>query len=86
MACKGTISEFIARLKTCVNTIHTFKSFRFVHTRGLQTSLSEGHISYYTTVRGPDVLCNVIVSKYATFYQINKCFVNILYFAIEKMS
>jgi len=29
--------------------------------RGLQTFLSEGHISYYSTVRGPDNLRNVIV-------------------------
>jgi len=33
-----------------------------VYTCALQTSLSEGHISYYTTVRGPDILRNVIVS------------------------
>jgi len=30
--------------------------------RGLQTFLSEGHISYYATVQGPDILRNVIVS------------------------
>jgi len=33
-----------------------------VYTRGLQTFLSKGHISYYRTNRGPDVLRNVIVS------------------------
>jgi len=31
---------------------------------------------YYTKVQGPD-LNNVIVSKYVTFYQINRWFVNI---------
>ena len=29
-------------------------------TRGLQTFLSEDHISYYTTARGSDILRNVI--------------------------
>jgi len=40
----------------------------------------EGHISNYTTVRGPDNLRNVSVSVYVTFYQINMFFVNILIF------
>jgi len=52
------------------------RAFKMV-SQGLQTSLSEGHITYYTAVRGPDVLRNVIVSRYITFYQINKCFANI---------
>jgi len=30
----------------------------------------EGHLRYYTTVRGPDILRNVIVSESVTFYQI----------------
>jgi len=29
--------------------------------QGLQTYLSEGRLSYYTTFRGPDILLNVIV-------------------------
>jgi len=33
-----------------------------LYSRGLQTFLSEGHISYYTTVRGPEILRTVIVS------------------------
>jgi len=37
-------------------------------------------MSYYTTVRGPDILRNVIVSTYVNFYQINKFFGNILFF------
>jgi len=40
---------------------------------GFQTSLTEGHIGHDTTVRGPDILRNVIVSGYVTFYQIEKC-------------
>jgi len=44
--------------------------------QGSSNFLSEGHISYYTTVRGPDILRNVIVSGYDLFYQINKFFVN----------
>jgi len=39
--------------------------------QGLHTFLSEGNISFHTTVRGPDFLRNVIVSGYVTFYQIN---------------
>ena len=50
-----------------------------VQNRGLQTFLSEDHTSYYTTVRGPDTLLNVIVSGYVAFYQINKSFVNIFF-------
>jgi len=44
---------------------------------GLQTFLSEGHISYYTTVRGPDILHDVIVSGFVTFYQINEFFLKL---------
>ena len=35
-----------------------------------QTFLTEGHISYYKAVRWPDILRNVIVSRYVAFYQI----------------
>jgi len=48
-----------------------------VYPRGLQTFLSESH---YTTVRGPDILRNRIVSGYITFYEINKFFANTLFF------
>jgi len=47
--------------------------------QGLQTFLSESHITYYTTVQGPDILCIVIVLRYVTFHKINKFFVNILF-------
>jgi len=39
--------------------------------------LSEGHMSYYKTVRWPDILRTVTVSPYDTFHQINKFFLNI---------
>ena len=42
--------------------------------------LGEDPISYCTTVRGPDILRNVIFSGYVTLYQINTFFVNILFF------
>jgi len=32
--------------------------------QGLQTFLSENHTSYYATLRGPDILRNVIVLGY----------------------
>ena len=35
---------------------------------------SEGHISCYSTVRGPDILNNVTVLRYVTFYQVIKYF------------
>jgi len=36
--------------------------------QGLQTFLSGDHISYNTTVRGQDILRNVIVSGYIAFH------------------
>ena len=42
--------------------------------QGLQTFLSNSHITYCTTVWGRDVFRNVILSGYVTFYRINKCF------------
>jgi len=47
--------------------------------------LKENHISYCRTVRGLEILRNVIFSGYITFYQINTFFVNILFFIIGKM-
>jgi len=43
-----------------------------------KTFLPEGHISYYTTIRGPGILRIVIVSGYVRFYQINKFFLYML--------
>ena len=59
---------------------------RHILNQGLQTVLSEGHISYCTTVRGADILRNVILSGYVTFHEIN-IFSYIYYvFIIDKMS
>jgi len=50
----------------------------------LQTFLSVGHIYYYTNVRGPNIIRNVIVSGYVTFDQISKFFVNIIFSLLAK--
>jgi len=42
--------------------------------------LCEVHISYYTIVRGPDFLCNAIVSGKIAFHQINTILGNLLFF------
>ena len=47
-----------------------------IYGTGSPTFLSEGHINYYTKVRGPKILRVGIVSGYVTFYQIKKFFVN----------
>jgi len=47
--------------------------------QGSSNFLGEDHISYSTTVRGPDILLNVIFSRYVTF-QINTFFVKTLFF------
>ena len=47
---------------------------------GLFNFLGEEHISYCTTLRGPDILCNMIFSGYITFYQIDTLFANIHFF------
>jgi len=48
--------------------------------RVLQTFLSEGHISYYITLPWRDMIRNVVVLGYITFYQINNSLVNITLF------
>ena len=42
--------------------------------------LGEGHISYCITLRGPDILSNVIGIGKIAFYQMNTIFVNISFF------
>ena len=42
--------------------------------------ISRSHKLLHKTVRGPDILLNVIASGYVTFSQINKFFVNVLFF------
>jgi len=37
--------------------------------RYLQTFLFEGHLSYYGTVRGPFISCNVNFSGYVMFFK-----------------
>jgi len=39
-------------------------TFALIKPRGLQTFLSEEHISNYTTIRGPDMLTNVNFAGY----------------------
>jgi len=46
----------------------------------LKSLVTPLHTSYFTTVLGPDILRNVIVSGYVTFHQVTKFFVKILYF------
>jgi len=48
--------------------------------QGSSKILGEDHISYCTTVRGPDSLGSVIFLAYVTFYQIDIFLVNILFF------
>ena len=43
-------------------------------------------MSYYTTVRGWDILRNVIVSGYARKYQVNKYFKNKCFFIIDNIT
>jgi len=66
----GNYSCLRARLRRVVLTA----------SQGSPHFLTEGHRSYYTTVRRPDILRNVIVSEYVKIYQINKNFLNVLFF------
>jgi len=52
--------------------------------QGLQTFLSEGHISYYLKVSGSGIIIiwNVNVSGWATFYQINMFFIIYIMFTL----
>jgi len=62
----------------CFGSAHVFHyaaNERSVLNRGPQTFSAEGHTSYYTAVRRSDILRNVIVSGYVTFYQIKKLFI-----------
>jgi len=49
----------------CDGTWHEVEGNRCVfHCRGLPTFLWEGHIDYYTTIRGPHILRDVTASAY----------------------
>jgi len=52
---------------------------------GLFKFFGRDHISYCTTLRGPDTLPNVTFSGYATFYQSNTFFVNIFFHYWQNM-
>jgi len=67
----------------CTFYIITIPQSILLYARRLQTLLTDGHISYYTTVRGPDIWRNVVVSWYVTFYQTNN-FYNIIFSLLTK--
>ena len=81
-----TVNALLFSLSQTHCTEHCQQCITLDQFRGLQVFLSEGHISCYTTVRGPDILCNVIVSGYVAFCQINMFSENILGSIIGKMS
>jgi len=75
---KQTVHPAVSNSDTLVDASVTV--YRNSYTPGLFKFLGENHINYCTTVRGLDILRNVIFSRYVTFYQINTFFVNILFF------
>ena len=85
--CKSSFS-FSLLLKLFVKMLSHSYAF-FMHDRLRQWSenfLSECCIICYTTVRGPDILRNVVVSGNVAFYQINKFSVDICFFVIDKIA
>jgi len=73
------VSWLCARL-SAINKACNSEGNHHTQDGGLQTFLSEGHISNYITVRWPDILRNVIDSECLRFCQINKFFVNTFFF------
>ena len=61
-------------------SIQTVVCKSLIYSRAFQTFLPESHISCSTAIRRQDILRNVIVSGCVIFYQIYKCFINILLF------
>jgi len=54
---------------------------RFCLNRYIIAGVSElFHVNYYTKIRRPEIFRNAIASGYVVFCQINKFFVNILFF------
>jgi len=53
-------------------------------TRDLQTFMSEGRRSCYTTVRGPNIIHNVIFSGYVTYHQSNTFLLIHYFFIVDK--
>jgi len=74
---KTTVHLAVPKSDTLVDTSVTAYSIHI--DQGSSNFLGEGHISYCTTIRGLDILRNVIFSGYVTF-QINTFFVNALFF------
>jgi len=75
---KSTVHSEIPNSDTLVDALTT--GYPIHIDQGSPKFLGEDHISYCKTVRGPDILRNVIFSAYVPFYQINRFFVNILFF------
>ena len=69
------LTVVVALRQGCMLTLLLF----IVYNRDLNF-LQDGHTSYYTKVQGPDILRNVTVSGYVTFWQINKFFVNMFFY------
>jgi len=67
-------------LAVCTVYTEWYQLLRVNQMKELIVVLPEGHITYCTTFREPDILRNVIISGYVTFYQMNKCFANIFVF------
>ena len=78
---KQTVHPAVPNSNTLVEaSVAVYYSYR----PGLLKSFGRDHISYCTTLRGPDNLRHVIFSGYVTFYQINTFFVKI-FFIIGRM-
>jgi len=70
------VSNYICIFVLVQRTFFTMPLTKDLCRTGVSNFFIRGHISYYTTVRGSDILRNVILSGYVTFYQIKKLFVN----------
>jgi len=78
---KQTVHPAVPNSNTLVEASMTvYYSYR----PGLFKFVGRDHISYCTTVRGPDILRHMNFSGYVTFYQINTLFVKI-FLIIGKM-
>jgi len=79
-----TITKNCVSLAATPRTQVCYDSLQYTVGQGLQTFLSEGHISYYSKVRGLDIIViwNVSLSEWATLYQINMFFVIYIIFSL----
>jgi len=78
----GNIHKKYASLAAIPKTQVYCHSLQYTEGQRLQTFLFVGHISYYSKVRGPEIIVirNVSVSGWATLYQINMFFVKYIIF------